>query len=320
MSRDERLAVIENILFNNPDGVRVVELAGLCQGDRRTIYRDMAKLRANGVPIYQKRGRFFVSREYYHATVHLTLHESFALFTAVRVMAQLAEQHNPHAVSALAKLSIGLPEPIAAHVDIIAGMLRQKSVDRLFVHVAETLIRAWGEQRWVRIWTGHASEMLEIAPYFMEATASGVIYLVGLEATQERIRAFQLDQILRAELCPRRFKRHVSFRIESYLSDMTDIVHDDLPRQVRVMLAFRAETARLLLTQRPSLRVHVQAADDGRVVLTMFVRDWRSLTAWVRRFGADVEVLQPEELRRAVAVEARRVLALYEAVSVAPGE
>ncbi|MEL6272676.1 MAG: HTH domain-containing protein, partial [Chloroflexota bacterium] len=153
VNRDERHSLIENILFHSPEGVRAVELAERCGVDRRTIYRDMARLRKNGLPLYQKQGRFFVSREYYHAPVQLTLNETVALFTAVRVLSQVADQHNPHVISALNKLSEGLPEPMAAHVGTVGQMLRHHSVDRLFVRVTETIIHAWGERRWVRIWT-----------------------------------------------------------------------------------------------------------------------------------------------------------------------
>ncbi|MEM6530429.1 MAG: HTH domain-containing protein, partial [Chloroflexota bacterium] len=98
VNRDDRHSLIENILFHSPDGVRAVELAERCGVDRRTIYRDLSRLRKNGIPIYQKQGRFFVSREYYHAPVQLTLNETVALFTAVRVLSQVANQHNPHVI------------------------------------------------------------------------------------------------------------------------------------------------------------------------------------------------------------------------------
>lgn len=309
--RDERLTVIENLLFQRADGVRVVELADVCGVDRRTIYRDIAKLRTNGVPIYQKRGRFFVSREHYHATVQLSLHETVALFTAVRVLAQLAEQQNPHAISALSKLSAGLPEAMAAHVEYIAALLRQQPVDRLFVTVAETLTRGWREQRWVRFWTAQSDQPIEMAPYFLEPSAAGEMYVVGLEGSTERVRAFQLSQILRVELLGTKFRREALQKPDAYLADATGIVPDEAPDGVYVVLACQPEYARLLLAKQLRTITHRADASDGRVLLTLRVADWRDLTSWVRTLGTAVEVVQPQAMRRALAEEARRLLATY---------
>lgn len=309
--RDERLNVIENLLFQRPDGVRVVELADVCGVDRRTIYRDMAKLRADGVPIYQKRGRFFVSREHYNANVQLSLHETIALFTAVRVLAQLADQQNPHAISALNKLSAGLPDAMAAHVTHIAARLRQQPVDRLFVTVAETLTRAWREQRWARFWTGQTKHAIELAPYFLEAAPTGEIYVVGREAATERVRAFQLSHIVRAELLPTKFRHPSDFDPDAYLADVTGIVPDESPKQVAVVLACQPEYARLLMAKRVRIITRHETAPDGRILLTLHVSDWREIMAWVRTLNTAVEVIQPAAMRRAIAEEARRMNALY---------
>lgn len=311
VSRDERLAVIENVLFHNPDGLRVVELADICGVDRRTIYRDIAKLRANGVPIYQERGRFYVSREHYHASVQLTLNETLALFTAVRVMSQLAEQQNPYAVAALTKLSAGLPEPIAAHVAHIAAILRQQPVDRLQTKIMNVLVHAWSEQRWVRIWTAQGDTALEITPYFLEATLHGNVYLVGMVAQTRTVRSFRVERILRAELLNRPAATKDKSSPTPYLADVTGIVRGEGRSAVFVKLALKQELARWLLAKRLLTEAQEQPGEDGRVVISLRVADWKDLLPWLRSLGANVEVIQPRALRDAISQEAQQIANLY---------
>lgn len=322
VNREERLTLIENVLFQNPEGLRVVELADLCGVDRRTIYRDIARLRANGVPIYQRRGRFCVSREHYHATVQLTFNETIALFMAVRVVAQRAEQQNPHAIAALSKLSSGLPTPMAAHVEYVSKILKQKPVDRLFSRIADVLVLAWSEQRWVRLWTTHGDSQVEIAPYFMEASVDGATFVVGLEASTQQVRVFRMNHIVRCELLSRTYQRHEVFQPSAYLADQTGTIPDEHSQRTQVVLAFKPQVARLLLSKQFNAVINTEYADDGRTHITLLVNDEADLTHWLRGFGADVEIIAPHDLRKTFAKEAEQLHQLYtrEGAIVTSGE
>ncbi|HYF61645.1 MAG TPA: HTH domain-containing protein, partial [Herpetosiphonaceae bacterium] len=52
-SKAARLRWIERKLYNNPQGLRVVDIAAATGMDRRTIYRDIESLDDMGVPIWQ---------------------------------------------------------------------------------------------------------------------------------------------------------------------------------------------------------------------------------------------------------------------------
>jgi len=311
VSRDERHAMIENLLFHSPDGLRAVELAKKCGVDRRTIYRDIAKLQANGVPLYQKQGRFFVSREYYHAPVQLTLNETAALFAAVRVWSQISDVHNPHIISALSKLSEGLPEPMAQHVGAVGAMMRHQPVDRLLVRVIETVIHAWGEQQWVHIWTAKDEAVQEVAPKFLEATPDGALYMVGFEAKTRHMRTFRLDQILRIEPLQRTAKSTGFASAEQYMTDFTGLLVEDTPAKVDVVLVFAAEIANQIASKKFSALRKAERLEDGRLVVHLRVKDWQDLMGFVRRFGSDIEVIKPDAMRQVIADEAQQLAALY---------
>lgn len=311
ISRDERLGVIKNILFRSPEGVRVVTLAEACQVDRRTIYRDMSKLREGGVPLYQQGGRYFVSREYYLGNVQLNVYEAIALFTATRVMTQLAEQKNPHAVSAMVKLCAALPQPLAQHVEAVAVRLREYPMDRLFVRVVESLIRAWGECRWVKLWTSESAATIQLAPYFLDMNAHGVVYVVGVDGQQKVMRAINTRSVVRIELLGQTFQRMEHFQPEAYLTDQSGVAMDDMPQSIQVVVACEPDLARLIMGRGLHALKRSVNADDGRVHLYLQVMRWEDLMAWLWSWGAEVEVISPVSMRQAIREELEQILALY---------
>ncbi len=308
ISRDERLAQIENSLFHNPDGLRVVELAETCAVDRRTIYRDLAQLRTNGVPVYRQDGRFFISRDYYLASVRFSIHEIIALFAAIRVMAQVAPKQSPHMISALTRLSQALPTTIAPHVEQTAQYLRQTPVDRLFVAVLETLTRAWGEQRRVQIWYGR--QLLDFAPYFFEVKASGVWYIVGA-VPDNTVQTLNLRRITRAELQTETFQRSQSFDVTPYLVGELNISPDTETTTVEITLAATPDVTRQIIQDRRSVTLHEEPHPDRREVVSFTAPNWTDLLPWLRGFGPAVEVLEPADLRDQLRQEAEQLLAHY---------
>ncbi|HEX2621384.1 MAG TPA: HTH domain-containing protein, partial [Phototrophicaceae bacterium] len=153
-TRAERLNVIEQMLFRNPTGLRVVEIAAACNVDRRTIYRDMSVLMETGVPVYQKDGRFLLNQDYYLATLRLNLTEAVTIMVALRSLLQQQEHQSPHMISVLRKLGAIVPDLPARHVAQLVHSLWSSPIDRAYVNVLETLIRAWGERRLVKLWDG----------------------------------------------------------------------------------------------------------------------------------------------------------------------
>src|SRR5258708_31511215 len=140
--RTERLSEIERILFRSAHGKRVMEIAEACGVDRRTIYRDLDLLSVIGVPIWQDHGRFGIIHDQYLATVRLNFNEALPLFIAARLLSRHADQQNPHVVSALTKLGMAFPEPLASHVAFTAEAVRQYPVDQCFVEMLESVTQA----------------------------------------------------------------------------------------------------------------------------------------------------------------------------------
>lgn len=315
MNRTERLAEIEQMLFRSAMGLRAVEIADACGVDRRTIYRDLSLLADVGVPIHQKDARFFIDREHYTAPTRLTFDEAMALFLACRVAARLGEPHDPHRAGALGKLALALPTPIARHLETIVGGEGSSAADARYLAVLETMTRAWGERRKVKIWYAGAGEgkakARDFAPYFVEPDASGVLCAVGFDSLTQRVLAIRLKHIRRAWLTSSLYQVPPQFDARAYLTEGWARLALDATAPETVVLRFTPEAA-ALLPERPCPAAQtLEIIEERSVRLSLSVIDWNATLPWIRSWGSDAEVLEPETLRRQFAQDAARAHARY---------
>jgi predicted DNA-binding transcriptional regulator YafY len=314
VNRTERLAAIERMLLQSRLGLRAVEIAEACGVDRRTIYRDLSLLSESGVPVFQKDGRFFVNRDYYLAPVRLSTNEAVALFLSSRMFFHHTEQPNPYLISALAKLNMALPETLAEHVGAVAEMAREDPIDRGFVTVLDTLTRAWSERRRVKLWYSIALNgqvgAREFATYFIEPTPAGGLYAVGYDTIAQRIRAFNLRQIKRVKPLPILYEIPPIGQVLPYLSSAWGIT-DNNELKTQVTLLFSAEVASKITDRVWHQSQQTELLNDGRCQMKITVANWRDMLAWIRSWGAHVEVLEPQALRDELGNEALKTITAY---------
>lgn len=314
INRTDRLELIERLLVEHPTGMRAVELARQCGVDRRTIYRDISVLTENGLPVYQKTGRFCINREYYQTSLRLNQHEAMALFMALRVLTHHSDQHNPHMVSAMKKLGEALPELPSKHVDHLTQTMRNAPVDRSFVTVLETITRAWSEQRIVKLWYSSSKrETLsrEFATYFLELTPTGEIYAVGYDSFYQRVRALKVRRIMRARILRNSYHVPAQFNPHRYLANAWGGVGEEESASAEVILKVSAEVAPIIIQQLWHPNQRVVRRDDGYSLVSLQISDWRAMLPWIRSWGSQVEVLQPTVLRLELRQEAQSIARMY---------
>ena len=109
------------------DGLSVAELASQLLVNRRTVYRDIDFLSAQGVPLWQQDGRFGLNRTRYLATVRLSYQEAIALVLAGLLLARTLDERNPHVIAALRRLAAALPDFPGMHLKRAADARRSLS-------------------------------------------------------------------------------------------------------------------------------------------------------------------------------------------------
>ncbi|MBC8171524.1 MAG: WYL domain-containing protein [Anaerolineae bacterium] len=306
-SRAERLNAIEQMLFRNPSGLRVVEIAAACNVDRRTIYRDLSGLMETGVPVYQKDGRFFLNQDYYLATLRLNLNEAVTIMLALRSLTHQQEQQSPHMISVLRKLGGIVPELPGQHIAQLVQSLWGSPIDRAYVNLLEILIRGWGERRLVKLWDGEI--VSEFATYFIEPSPLGEIYVLGLDQVTQRIQAFRLRRIKRARLMKTPYLISAEFDYQQVLMSAWGMTETSKTATHEVLIALPAD----MIAGQQMLRgnLPLERLNDSRYLLRLHVTDWNMLLPWIRSWGVHAEVLAPQSLRDSLAADAAAMVATY---------
>jgi predicted DNA-binding transcriptional regulator YafY len=315
-SKAARLRRIEHRLYNTPDGLRVSDLARDCGVARRTIYRDLESLQEMGVPIWEGEGRFGINRSAYLSTVRLNLNEAVSLFFAARLLAHHSDEHNPHIVSALDKLAAGLPAgTVAGHIARMADQVRSRPVRSAYIETLEVLTLAWADRRMLRLrYRAPNREVTEreVAPYFIEVSRSApAAYLIGFDRLRGAIRTFKLERVERAELLPEAYEIPADFDPYDFLARAWGVMDEG---EVTVRLRFNAVAAPRVRESVWHRSQRLREERDGGCELEMTIGSVREITPWVLGWGADVEVLGPDELRAEVASHGARMATLYGAV------
>jgi proteasome accessory factor B len=306
--RTERLNAIEQMLFRNPAGLRVVEIAASCEVDRRTIYRDLNALMKTGVPVYQKEGRFFVHQDYYLATLRLNLTEAAMVMIAIRAQMNAQEHHNPHLISVLRKLGTIVPELPAMHLSSLVHTLWSTPIDRAYVQILEVLIRAWGDHQVVKLWYGEHAH--EFAIYFIEPSPFGGEYALGYDYVRRKVCAVKLRRIKRAKLLKTTYELPSQEELQHYLPYGGAMAEAGDASGDEVALAVQPEALETI-RQQLKFPVVAEALPDNRALVQFRVSDWRMVVAWIRALGTQVEVLAPPPLRDTLAAEAAALMKTY---------
>ena len=315
-SRAERLKAIETFLYRSPAGGRKVsEIAARFGVHRSTVYRDIRSLEAADVPVWEDEGRFGVVKDRYLTTVRVHLHEALALYFAARLLSAHSDRHNPHVVSALEKLASAMPESVGKHINRTAAVADRRRPHRNYIRILETLTRAWSERRQVRLTyhnptTGETTERT-LDPYFIEPSPVGyACYVIGYDHLRRDIREFKVERIVRAALLETAFVMRDGFDPYDFLLHAWGIMGGE--EVVDVVLRFSAKVAyRVRESDWPGV-VEVLDAPDGGCRMRLRVKHTLEMKPWIRGWGPDCEVLEPEGLRAEIAEEMRAAGAVYE--------
>jgi CRISPR-associated endonuclease/helicase Cas3 len=322
-NKSERLVQLEQLLIANPTGLWRAEIARRLGVNRSTISRYVDELSSRHdfpVPIYEEDGLLKINRDRYLNNISLTLHETMAVHLATRLMATRTDKHNPYAASALRKLGQALETfapLISQHLIASAEVMDDagQRYDPNYLRTLEVLTRCWSEGRLVHIWhksepTGKVFEY-DFAPYFIEPYAVGqTTHVIGLRYAPERRRTFKIERIERAEPLEQSYTIPPDFDPQAQLADAWGIWYTD-SEPLRVELKFHPRVAGRVKETRWHRSEDVQEQPDGYLLWRAKIAEPQEMLPWIRGWGADVEVVEPEGLRRELMGEARRLAETY---------
>lgn len=322
--RYTRLDAIERYIATHPNGCTTQELANEFGVDTDTIRRDLNVLESRGTGLIKQGRRYLIDHRRIVHTLKISNNEALALYLAARLLSRHSDEHNPYVVSALERLSdaLRLKTPlIAEHIARAAAAVRERPSRPSYVNTLGILTEAWalGKKVWLRYESQRTNEAGEIidditartfAPYFLEPSSIGyACYAIGFDDLRQEIRTFKVERIREIRLTDESYTIPTTFDPHKMLRSAWGIMwgEDD----IEVVLHFAPRVARRLKESVWHISQRIEDNPDGSCIFTVRVGKVIEMKPWIRQWGAAVQVLKPDFLRKELAEEARAMVKMY---------
>ncbi|CAN5793898.1 WYL domain-containing protein [soil metagenome] len=318
--RAARYLKIAMLLSDHPDGMSAQDLADRIGISKRTVYRDINAMDSDaGLPIWSDDGKFGLDREAFLPPLALTLHEATTLFLAARVLAKTSDEHDTELIGAFVKLAQILPPVLAEHIQATVDAFASTPANPTFTRVFRVLAEAWAGRRVVEIEydagvydPAKGSRKTRVRPLAIEPSAlTHALYLMGYDESRAGQRTFKVERILSASLTPETFEPPAGNAPAADLLRAWDVIADEDP--VRVVIRFSPAVARRAAETRWHPSQELDEQPDGSLIWRGQVAGMREIRIWILGWGSEAEVLEPPELRTAVAAELAKAAEVYSA-------
>lgn len=323
LTKAERLLQLEALLISHTEGLRKAQIATRLGVARSTAGRYVADL-TDLVPIVEEDdGRLWIDSSRYLPPVRLSAHEIESVRLAFRLFARKIRLPFPHAAASLRKLAFAA-ERASPHLSRrlleTADSLDSHTFPRFtrkYREVLETLIGACTEHRTVllrhlSVRRGKTGEY-RFQPYCLEPYPDGnSLHAVGFCPDLKQMRTFKLERIRSVRLTDDGFEAPVDFDIEAYTSAAWGIWGRSDRKPVSIVLHFSSSVAERVreTVWHESQTLHERS--DGSLLFRAAVAEPLEMYPWIRGWGADVEILEPKELRARFRDEVERMKKTYE--------
>jgi len=327
-SKRERLSQIEALLWAHPEGLTRSEIARRLHFNRSTMTK---YLNADDLSpsIYEDDlddNKLKLDRSADLTKVTFNLHEIMAIHLATRLLATRTDKQNPHAALALRKLGRALERldhNVSQHLLRSADVMDAEAAfrDPVYLDVLEKLTEGWSAGRKVKVShrmpDGRVFDYL-LAPYLIEPYAVGqTAHVIGLREPPGKLRTLKIERIRAAEITHEPYTIPEEFDPTGLLRDAWGIWYTDA-EPVEVLLRFHPRVAPRVKETHWHSSQKTEDQPDGSLLWRAQVAEPQEMLPWIRGWGADVEVIEPEGLRQALRREAQRLADTYGVMVMPP--
>jgi predicted DNA-binding transcriptional regulator YafY len=284
---------------------------------RRTIFRDLKLLEHAGIPFRfeSRRGGYTIEEAFFLRPLHFELQEALALMLVTRRF--LARQAHPiyqKALDAAMKIQSTLPSAIREYcgemLDGVSVLWQPVSSADASSDVFRSLQQAVALRK--RIEMDYHS-VAEGADIHLAADPLRLVfidrgwYLLAWSHVHEQVRTFKLDRVGHLRIRDDSFEPDPSFSERAHFGAAWRMIPDGKIHDVK--LRFSPVVADSVEeVQWHESQVCSREADES-LIFEARVDGLREIVPWILGYAAQVEVLEPRELRDAVRCHVQRMLA-----------
>jgi CRISPR-associated endonuclease/helicase Cas3 len=247
----------------------------------------------------------------------LSPEEAMTLYLATRLLAKQHDKRNEPAETALMKLAAALKTNKLAGDEIhqAAQELAQRPAQAEYDLVFRAVMQAYIYRRVLRITyeplRGRPFDT-SFSPYLIEPSAIGfTTYAIGHSSIVNATRTYKLERIKAAALTRQEYVIPREFRGLDVLKSAWSVIYGE--NLLTVVLRFSPSVRKRVEETRWHFSEEKRDDPDkpGYLLWQAQVADTTDMLPWVRGWGADVEVLEPRELREILMGEAKAMAGLY---------
>lgn len=327
MSRGGQLARQWRILQRltaSPQGLSAAELADDMGCHKRTVYRDLDALQQAGFPLYNpedpegsSRWAVFVAHRRETIPFPLELPELMALYLSRDILKILKETFIYDNLDAVfKKIQALLPAASLEFLKEVESNLYVKSrpykqYKKNLTRQIETISTAIQETRSLDIeyftMSRRAETRRRINPYSFWYF-DGSFYLLAYCQLRGDIRVFAVDRIRALTVTDATFQRPDDFSAGVFMRDSFGVFQG---RPVRVKVRFSPAVAGYIKEKKWHESQTIIENADGSINFEAEVAGIREIKFWLLGWGAEVQVLAPESLKREIQAEITAMRKLY---------
>ncbi|MBK9121547.1 MAG: WYL domain-containing transcriptional regulator [Chloroflexi bacterium] len=292
------------------------EIAGLLNLERRTVNNYLHELGAR----VEKDGRHWMLSPFQARIprkLDIDAEQAVVLYLAIRLFVKQSDRRMETAETLLMKLADILSDDLAVGDHFAQAMreLAARPEDSAHHDTLRTLAQAMIQCRQVELvyqpYQGREFKTT-FSPYLLEPSGIGfATYAIGESSIVGALRTYKVERIASARLLRSTFTIPDDFPGLDLLRNAWSIYYGE--QTVRVALRFSPAVARRVLETNWRTASAPETDPDliNYIRVTLNVADTTDLKPWIRSWGANVEVLEPESLRDEMVEEVRENARLY---------
>lgn len=294
-------------------------LAERLETSRRAIFKEREfMINRLGAPIEYNRERggwYYTTETWTIPNIMVSEGELLAFFLSVEVARRYIGTALEESLrSAVEKFSRNIKGPVSVDLETLrehytfAAPVLAANDERALLD----LHHAINEKRrvWMRYYTASRDEHTErtVWPYHLY-NVRGDWYLIAFDTMREAFRNFAIGRMEEWRVLEEGFERDPAFSVESYMGSAFQSERGGEVAEVAVH--FDRQQARYIRERRWHESQEMEELEGGGLILRFRTGGLGEVKRWVMQYGGHAEVLEPEELRKAVMEEVMMMGRIY---------